>query len=407
MTPPAAAALHVFRLLAVALVLVSLASSGCLLMPKTRSEPSRSGWEHSNLFNSRTPYPKLVVEIDAVEGQGPSAAELRDLEAFLREFCDKPGGIIVKVDDIIPRDAVADRPAEVLALEYLDGTTDPDTALLYVLFYNSRLRSKDRRSDHPAFSPLPHPVVWMDRSYSFPVNVWRGTFRRTILLHELGHALGLCAASSHHGAGGHCTNEPCRMNPSIEMNFRRLLTLRNPWVNRSLCTDCVQDLARFREQPASPKFAFSQGYFRRDEDGYHVLGRPGFTYIRFGVVTNDPPTELHTARQEALAGLRESGDTSSVTIEAFDPWEALPAFSRFLRETSADSTMIAGKLVDQIADSMEEAAKSEPQEVRERLSDEFLAAIQPHAAQHQRLTRLRDELDAASAAEKRTRLPAQ
>lgn len=386
---------HAGGCLAAGLLALQFALTGCQLLPKTSGEPSKNGWEHSNLYNHGARYPKLFVEIDAVAGQGPTRDELRELEAFLREHCDKPGGITIKVDNAIPRAAVAGRPAELLALEHLNGPPDRESAFLYILFYNTRLRGKDALTDYPAFSPLPHPIVWIDRSYRFFGNPWPATFRRAILLHEVGHALGLCAADSRHAAGGHCTNDTCRMKPSIHLDLRRLFTLRNPWTNRALCQDCRDDLARLRRSPANPRFDFWHGYYRRSEEGYQIIGVPGMTYVHFGEPLTEPSEALVEARREALPRLVKVNHTGWLTVEAFDPWEHLPALTRFGRETDSGLHSIAGELFDSIASHVETAAKTDPEDARRRLSDELIAAAAEHPQQHARLTQLRATLAAA------------
>lgn len=385
--------------LAAALLALQFALTGCRILPKTSGEPSKHGWEHSNLYNHGARYPKLYVEIDSVAGQGPSRDELRELESFLREHCDKPGGITIKVDNVIPQPAVAGRPAELLALEYLNGPPDRDSAFLYILFYNTRLRGKEALTDYPAFSPLPHPIVWIDRSYRFFGNPWPATFRRAILLHEVGHALGLCAADSRHASGGHCTNDRCRMKPSIHLDLRRLITLRNPWTNRALCQDCRDDLARLRQTPANPRFEFWHGYYRRREEGYQVIGVPGMTYVHFGEALAEPSEALAEARSEALPRLIRSNYTGWLTVEGFDPWEHLPALTRFARETDSGLQMIAAQLFDSIASHVETAAKTDPADARRRLSDDLIAAAAPHPPQHARLSQLRATLAAADSAD--------
>lgn len=383
------------RLIGAAMLCAALLMTGCQIVPKTSGESSKSDWVHSNLYNSRAAYPKLFVEIDVVAGQGPTRSELRDLEAFLRQYCDKPGGITIKVDNVIPRRAVVGRPAELLALEYLNGPPDDQSAFLYILFYNTRLRGKDVLTDAPSFSPLPHPIVWIDRSYRFLGNPWPSTFRRTVLLHEIGHALGLCATSNHHATGGHCTNDDCRMNPALNFDLRRFVLLRNPWSNRSLCAECAGDLARNKESPVNPTLDFWHGYFRRREEGYQVLGIPGLTYVHFGDPLVEPSEALKQTRREALAKLIQTKDTAFVSIEAFDPWEHFPAFKRFTTETNYGLRLVTQEVFAVMAKHIAELAKTDMNRAREYLSDELIALACDYPEQHRKFTELRAELHAA------------
>src|SRR5688500_7411888 len=268
---------------------------GCHIFPKTSTVLSTSDWEHTNLYNHRAPHSRLLVEIDAVEGQGPTKDELRSLEEFLRRYCDKPAGITIKVDSIIPRGTALGRTAESLALEFMAGSTEADTAFLYIIFYHARLRGKGVATENPSFSPLPHPIVYIDRSYHMLGNPYPATFARAVLLHETGHALGLCATTNHHGGGGHCKTSSCRMNPSIAFNPYRFITLRNPWTNTALCSHCVTQLEQYKSTPSTPNVDFWHGYYRFTQAGYQAFGAPGLYYVKFG----DPLTVPHDALQEA------------------------------------------------------------------------------------------------------------
>ena len=366
--------------------------SGCQFWPHTRTEPSNSGWDHDNLYNARTPYAKLFVEIDAVDGQGPTPAELKALEAFLQQHCDKPGGITVRVDDLIPRHKVVGRSTESVAMEFLGGAPPADSAFLYVLFYNSKLRGAGSLSENPAFSHQPHPIIWIDRSYRMFGNPYGSTFARAVLLHETGHALGLCAVNNHHGAEGHCTNASCLMYSSIAFNVRRFLTLRNPWKNTALCRECAEDLAQNKFRPASNRVDFWQGFYRRREDGYQVLGLPGLVYVHFGDAMTTPSEELLQTRREAITGMTRGEYTLWATVETFDPWEHLEAFRRFCREEDPTLQGLARSLLDNILAKLEESAEADPDGALRALSDELILCAAGHSEQHARLLALREDL---------------
>lgn len=93
--------------------------------------------------------------------------------------------------------------------------------------------------------------------------------------------------------------------------------------------------------------------------------------------------------------LRKKRQLVGLTVEAFDPWEHLPALTRFGRETDSGLHSIAGELFDSIASHVETAAKTDPEDARRRLSDELIAAAAEHPQQHARLTQLRATLAAA------------
>jgi hypothetical protein len=371
-----------------------VALGGCQLFPRTSTVSSKDDWSHSNLYNHRAPHSRLLVEIDAVEGQRATKDELRALEEFLRRNCDKPGGITLRVDSIIPRQTALGRTAESLAAEFMCGHTTPDTAYLYIIFYHARLRGKDVATENPSFSHLPHPVVYIDRSYRMLGNPYPATFARAVLLHEAGHAVGLCATTNHHGREGHCINVNCRMNSAINFNPYRFLTLRNPWTNTALCADCIAELERNKSNPSHATVEFWHGYFRRTEPGYEILGVPGLYYVRFGAPLTTPSDELREARRQAIAGLATGEYSFWATAEAFDPWEHREAFGRFVREKEPPLRLLARDVFKKIFEHLDDLAVTESDAVRESLTDEFIAMAEEFPEQHAQLLALREELHA-------------
>src|SRR5258705_3122562 len=122
---------------------LSLLLTGCLsTKPPEKADLGAIGfWQPHRLFLNRAPHDSLYVEVDAVEGAEPSDAVLKALEEFLRQHCDKPGGITVVRDDVIPRIAVVGYHHDALALQYLDGPpgTNSTPAFIYVLYFDSNV----------------------------------------------------------------------------------------------------------------------------------------------------------------------------------------------------------------------------------------------------------------------------
>jgi hypothetical protein len=371
-----------------------LLAAGCQVFPKTSTVSSNRDWDHNNLYNTRAPYPRLYVEIDAVEGYAPSERDRLALEEFLRRYCDKPGGITVKVDTIIPRQTARNRTADSLAIEYMGGPDVPDAAYLYVLYYNGRLQGKDRGVENPSFSHQPYPIVYIDRAYHMLGNPFGRTFSRAVLLHETGHALGLCATSSHHAKGGHCTNHACRMNPALNFNITRFVMLRNPWDNVELCKDCIADLDRNRSSPAVASIDFWHGYYRRREAGYQVLGLPGLKYVRFGEPLAAPDDQLKEARRLWMADLASGRYANWYNIEAFDPFEHLDALARFAQEKDDHLRMAMKDLFLKLFDRLDELGETEAENVLPLLSDEFIALAQEYPEERAKFVSLREELAA-------------
>lgn len=373
---------------------LALLVGGCQIFPRTDSNPSNTDWDHSNLYNNRTPYARLLVEIDAVEGLGPSRDELKSLQAFLERYCDKPGGITVKVDNVIPRSVATGRTVDSLVLEFMNGASDPGTAYLYMIFYDARMRATDARSDNPSFCPVPHPIVYIDRSYHMLGNPYPGTFARAVLLHETGHALGLCASTNHHAAGGHCTNPRCRMNPSINFNPYRFLTLRNPWTNPALCSDCETELEQNKLRPASTTVDFWHGYLRRTEKDYQVMSTPGLLYLHFGEPLDAPTEDMTKARQQAVVEIARGDYSMWATVENFNPWDHLDAFARVTREKDEGLRRLAKKIFESLFRQLDDKAETEAEDVLSALSDEFIATAEEFPEEQAMLVSLREELSA-------------
>jgi hypothetical protein len=57
------------------------------------------------LYLRPSPYSRLLVEVDAVEGCVPKESELQNLRDFLSKYCDKPDGIEIVRSDVIPAKA--------------------------------------------------------------------------------------------------------------------------------------------------------------------------------------------------------------------------------------------------------------------------------------------------------------
>src|ERR1039457_4063794 len=76
-------------------------------------------WQPRLLFLSRSHYPSLYVEGGAVAGTEPSDAALEQLRQFLARYCDKPGGIRIVRDNLIPRSEARGFSHDALAQRHL------------------------------------------------------------------------------------------------------------------------------------------------------------------------------------------------------------------------------------------------------------------------------------------------
>ena len=214
-----------------ALASLFLATPGCAHKSQNSSELLAEIGNSHLLYLRREPYRSLYVEVDAVKGSEPSAAELAQLRDFLLQWCDKPDGIIIINGNRIPRTSARGYSANSLARRFLDGppsTSGANPAFLYVLFYDNRLNRNPAQSPRDA-SPLkttipralaqsenPHvylspypPMIYIDRSW-FGGRAPR-KYTDEFPVHEAAHVLGLVRRDSH-SPGLHCPTQWCFMS---------------------------------------------------------------------------------------------------------------------------------------------------------------------------------------------------
>ena len=177
---------------------------------------------------------KLVVEIDWVAGAVPDEDAVQALEAVLRESCERGRRIEVNRDDEIPFAAWSEATASARGAARLAGAWldhDPaaweTTELIYVLYVPS---------GDPWFDDgLSGFATWLSVERDEPTVPVRTVFlfterireaamlwvngrkiERAMLVHELGHLVGLVGDPDHEQETypGHCTTTHCVMHRS-------------------------------------------------------------------------------------------------------------------------------------------------------------------------------------------------
>lgn len=350
------------------------------------------GWENHRLPNAAVPYDKLLVEVDAVEGTEPSYGELADLKSFLERLTNKPGGVTVKLDDSITLANGKGRAPDSLALEYLNGPTDEQTAFIYILCYRSRLNRFFAKAENPNFTHFPYPsAIFLNRSYAFGLFSIGGRARQLMLRHEVGHALGL-ARSETHSSRGHCTNPACLMRPAINFNLRRLLTFRSPFDNAEICVDCLQDLESYKSKAAPAGARFWHGYFVRSGEGYHLFTLPGLVYVHFGKLADVDSDTLTRLRRKAIVDVAARGDCNYETH--FDLPDATEALCRFLERETEDEGFqeFAGKILASCLAKAEAMRDSDLEQARAFASAALVSASTKFPELQARLQNMHDIL---------------
>lgn len=222
----------------------------------TPASPAASGsvgsWGQRLLTAS--PYARLRLELDHVAGRPPSTSALNVVRARLDELCNKPGGVEVVVDDVLPagqqaswslgelqaleaqaRDDYAVGDLAVVHVLYLDGGTDQDSAsggVLGLAYTGTSFALFKQSCDATA-----NLVVSPDE------------VEATVLVHEVGHLLGLVnlgapLQSAHEDAAhpGHDTTSGCVMVWQVETSNLRQLLLNGGAAPTRFDAACVDDL---------------------------------------------------------------------------------------------------------------------------------------------------------------------
>lgn len=180
----------------------------------------------AQLFARAEPYSRLILEVDAVEGYEPSDIDA-ELVKHLSELVDKPDGIQVVRDQTIPSRG-ADHiwtfdEMNTLFGEKTSVILQPNEIRIHVVFL-------DGTYEGDAEGRMTLGLSWMTNVAMFEANILTscerpvlqgrlcGFTETAILLHEIGHVLGLVEngaplTSDHLDAehSHHCSNPDCLM----------------------------------------------------------------------------------------------------------------------------------------------------------------------------------------------------
>ncbi len=387
------------KLVGLALLALLALGSGCHSVPEKEKQANYFGGDRRHWLSSAARYRKLLVEIDAVKGCEPTTYELATIRSFLTENVSKPDGITIKVDDIIPPEVAVNYSSDALALTYMGGPPDDDTAFLYLIFYRTKLNGLGVKAENPQTSWFPFPgAIFVDRSYGWFFDLcFRKTARPAILRHEIGHALGL-AEKSDHAKNGHCTDDYCLMATSLWFSYGQLFHLRSPWMNLALCDQCRRDLLAYKTEATSPLHErYWHGYFLQEHDGFQILTRPGFVYATFGPLADLSWENVEKKRHEALAD--DPRAVTSYTVTNFDPERDPSALGRMIEIGGEIFPDMGKRIMERTAEMAEASLTTEPEVVRVATSDGLMAVAKKFPELLARLEAVRKKFTESATAE--------
>lgn len=258
-------------------VLVVIFLAGCNITP-VKSSPMQTYCQPELPFLLGQPYSRLYVEVDRTENVEIPEGVLDELEEFLGKYCNKPDGIEIVIDDVIPNSEYKERSAELVGNLFIDGPAvgnDDKTAYLYVFFYDSSKMGEQPYCRTPHVNHAYPSAIFYDIDFA---RIIKDRFARSMMLHETGHVLGLCK-NTEHGDGGHCANDGCIMSKIMVSISKVILGL--PLEKLDLCTDCQNDLKMLQTENQAGKMSFNGPFLVRQEDGYWVASLPVSDLVSF------------------------------------------------------------------------------------------------------------------------------
>ena len=217
------------------------------------SGPGDYAWDYLR----KEEFTSLLVEVDYVAGRRPSEAALDALQDALETHLDKPDGVGIVVDDEIPSQGAPTwtyEAAEALEVRYRDHYRDFDRgeAVLYFLYLDGHSDSDDADGRILGYAYHGSSLVMFKDTISDSSGppIVRNAVEPTVIVHELGHVLGLVRngipmqldhLDTSHGA--HCDNPRCLMYWAVQRDKVSDLIHQGPV---TFDADCLADLAAAR-----------------------------------------------------------------------------------------------------------------------------------------------------------------
>lgn len=199
--PPSSRLPRVTRSLIAAILVLPVALTGCFGIGESEGGPGDWGRE----FLSDSEYTRLIVEIDHEQGAAPADEALAGLRTSIESYLRKPGGVEIRTPTSeVPNEGQGAKWSfsEIRSTEdsIRDATKDGKTAVLYIMYVNGG-SSEDTDSGRVLGAAYSGSSIVMfkenirsvrNQCLNLPIGCpSSGTIEKAVLIHELGHILGL------------------------------------------------------------------------------------------------------------------------------------------------------------------------------------------------------------------------
>jgi len=138
------------------------------------------------------PAGRLVIEIDYVSGRRPSRQAVDHLKAILERELAKPGGIVIDVDSEITNAQDSYTLNNLIALEhrYRSQRSSGDTATIWIVGLNGSYAGASATLGL-SFRATAFALFEDQIQHAANVFVSTASIERAVIMHEMGHLLGL------------------------------------------------------------------------------------------------------------------------------------------------------------------------------------------------------------------------
>jgi hypothetical protein len=137
--------------------------------------------------------PKLIIEVDALEGHAPTQTALSTLRSRIEAVADKPGGIqILPVETFSgARDRWTEQDLLAVEKRNRDRFSSRDAMVLYLLYLNGSFAEDDDALGLAYSSSASVVFIEQIREAAATPLVSSASIERAVLVHEVGHVLAL------------------------------------------------------------------------------------------------------------------------------------------------------------------------------------------------------------------------